>query len=276
MTGGFCLFNGKTALVTGATGGIGRAIALEFARQKVSKILLLGRNIRSLAEVRDEVQASGAEGVSIAVDLCDLTDLNVQLARAWRDHGPIDFLVNSAGVAHQAPFLQANRSRVIEEISVNLLGLIETTRIIARRMAKRNEGTIINVSSLMGIVASPTMSTYSATKFGVLGFSRALRAELAFSDVKVVTLLPTLTETNMISDITTMPGVEAVTPEEVAHALIAGLNGNQSEILVGWQAHLALLCKRFAPGLMDYLVQRKASALLLKSPEDSSENAVNR
>lgn len=267
------MLNGKTALVTGASGGIGGAIAVELAKEGASKVLLVGRNRKRLNEIEKEVREAGATAVPIVADLADSVQLNVQFKRAWKNHGPIDLLVNSAGVAHQAPFLRARASHVTEELAVNVLALIEGTRILAQRMAKRGEGIVVNVSSLMGLIPSPSLATYSATKFAVLGFSRALKAELELSGVKVVTLLPTLTETAMVSDIATMPGVTAVTPEEVAKSLIAGLKGNRSEILVGWQARFAAAVKQFFPGVMDFIVRKKAEPLLLEESANARTEA---
>ena len=99
------------------------------------------------------------------------------------------------------------------------------------------DGAIVNVSSLMGKVAAPTMSTYSATKFALLGFTQALRSELAGHNVQVVALLPTLTRTDMVDDFDWFKWVVPVTPEEVASALIRGLKKGSPEILVGWQSY---------------------------------------
>jgi 3-oxoacyl-[acyl-carrier protein] reductase len=98
---------GKTALVTGASQGIGRAIALELAQQGASRLLLLARNRQRLAEVATEIEALGVEVVILALDLTQVVEVNIAIAQAWRDHGPIHLLVNCAGVAHQAPFLES-------------------------------------------------------------------------------------------------------------------------------------------------------------------------
>ncbi len=138
-----------------------------------------------------------------------------------------------------------------EEITLNLLGMFTITRLVARRMAAQKEGTIINVSSLMGKVAAPTMATYSATKFAIMGFSHALRSELAAHNIRVVTLLPTLTDTDMANNLKLFRGVRPMTPEKVAQAMIAGLNRGSSEILVGWQSYLAVWCQRLFPWLLN-------------------------
>ena len=124
------------------------------------------------------------------------------------------------------------------------------TRLMAKRMASQKEGTIVNVSSLMGKVAAPTMSTYSATKFAILGFTQALRSELADHNIKVVALLPTLTDTDMARRLKLFRWIVPMTPEKVAQRLVSGLYKNSGEILVGWQSYLAVWFQGIFPGLM--------------------------
>lgn len=244
----------RTALITGASRGIGRAIALEFAKQGIAKLVLVARNEERLAEVAQELAPFPVEVVILPLDLTDLKTVAAAINQTWHQQGSIDILVNCAGVAHQAPFLKAKLSQVSEEISLNLIGMYTVTRLIARRMASRREGTIINVSSLMGKVAAPTMSTYSATKFAILGFTTALRSELAQYNVKVVSLLPSLTDTDMVKGLKLFRWVQTMTPTQVAQTLIKGLAKGSPEIVVGWQSHLALWCQRVAPWLVDKLV----------------------
>ncbi|MEY2983904.1 MAG: 3-ketoacyl-acyl carrier protein reductase, partial [Cyanobacteriota bacterium] len=204
---------GKTAFVTGASRGIGRAIAEELTRQGIAKVILVARNTETLQQFALDLQALNPKLVAIPLTL-DLTrpvDVNTAIAQTWRDHGPIHLLVNCAGIAHQNPFLHSHFPDVYQEISLNLMGLYCVTRCIARRMVSQKEGTIVNVSSLMGKVAAPTMATYSATKFAILGFSQALRGELAAHQIRVVTLLPTLTDTDMTKGLKRFRWVRAMT-----------------------------------------------------------------
>lgn len=249
---------GKTALITGASRGIGRAIALEFAAQGVNRLLLVARDRQRLAEVAAEISALGVDVITLAVDLSQPIEVNIAVARAWRDHGPIHILVNCAGVAHQVPFLQTRLPQVQEEISTNLIGMYTITRLVARRMVAQREGVIVNVSSLMGKLAAPTMATYSATKFAILGFSQALRGELASHNVRVIALLPSLTDTDMVRHIEWFRWVVPMTPQQVARALVAGLAKGSNEILVGWQSHLAVWCNRLAPWFMEKVLSAAA------------------
>lgn len=250
---------GKTALVTGASRGIGKAIALELAQQGIQHLLLVARDRQRLADVAAEIETIGVKVTTLSLDLTQSSSINIAIAQAWRTHRPIHLLVNCAGVAHQAPFLETQPLKVEEEISINLLGMMTITRILAKRMASQKEGTIVNVSSLMGKVAAPTMSTYSATKFAIIGFTQALRSELANHNIKVVALLPTLTDTDMARNLKLFRWVMPMTPEKVAQALVTGLYKNSGEILVGWQSYLAVLCQRVFPKLLQKI-------LMLSSP----------
>lgn len=244
---------GKTGLITGASRGIGRAIALELAHQGFKRLLLVARDAKQLTAVAAEVEAMGVDVVIIALDLTQLTAVNIAISQAWRDYGPIDLLVNCAGVAHQTSFLKAQLSQVQNELNLNLMGTYAITRLVARRMAQRQQGTIVNVSSLMGKIAAPTMATYSATKFALLGFTEALRGELAPYNIRVVALLPSLTNTDMIADLEWFRWMKPVSPKKVAQALVKGLQHNRREILVGWQSHLAVWCQRLVPRLIEQI-----------------------
>ena len=240
----------KTALVTGASRGIGKAISIELAKQGIKHLILVARERQKLASLATEITAIGVKVTTLSLDLTQPASINIAIARAWSTHKPIHLLVNCAGVAHQSTFLNSQAGKVEEEISLNLLGMMNITRLLAKRMASQKEGTIVNVSSLMGKVAAPTMSTYSATKFAIVGFTQALRSELAEHNIEVIALLPTLTDTEMARHLKLFRWVMPMTAEKVAQTLVSGLHKNRSEILVGWQSYLAVLCQRLFPQLL--------------------------
>ena len=255
---------GKVALVTGASRGIGRAIAYQLAQSGIRRIILVARNFALLDEVAADIRSIGVEAVALAVDLTRTQEVSGVIAKAWRDYGDIDLLVNCAGVAYQVPFLRSQRCQMQTEIATNLTGMYTVTGLIARRMASRRCGTIVNVSSLMGKIAAPTMATYSATKFAIVGFTRALRMELAPHNVKVMTLLPSLTDTDMAKDMQKFRGVIPMSAEAVAEACLRGLRKNKPEVLVGWQSHVAVWCDRFSPWLLEPLLTLTAPSRLLR------------
>jgi len=249
---------GKIALITGASRGIGRAIAYELAHKGVRRLILIARNAHHLHHLADDIRRIGVEAVPIALDLTIPQQVSVVMAKVWRDYGDIDLLINCAGVAYQTPFLRSRPSQVQAEMSTNMMGMYTVTSPIARRMVSRRNGTIVNVSSLMGKVAAPTMATYSATKFAIVGFTRALRMELAPHNVKVMTLLPSLTNTDMARDMQKFRGVIPMSADQVAQALTRGLSKDAPEVLVGWQSHLAVWCDRLSPWLLERILQVSA------------------
>jgi 3-oxoacyl-[acyl-carrier protein] reductase len=254
---------GKTALITGASRGIGRAIAYELAKNGLRRLILVARSAHQLYQVAEDIRYLNVEAIPIALDLTVSRDVSVVMAKVWRDHGDIDLLVNCAGVAYQTPFLKSRSNQVQAEMSLNMMGMYTVTSAIARRMVSRRSGTIVNVSSLMGKVAAPTMATYSATKFAIVGFTRALRMELAPHNVKVMTLLPSLTDTDMARDLEKFRGVIPMSAEQVAKALARGLSKDSSEILVGWQSHLAVWCDRVSPWLLEWVLRLSAPRRVL-------------
>ncbi len=245
---------GKVALITGASRGIGRAIALELAQQNIKRVILVARDCQKLRTVADEIEAMGVKATILAIDLTQTVEVNIAVAQLWRNYGQIHLLVNCAGVAYQNSFLQSKLPQLQDELSVNLLGMYNLTSLIARRMVSQREGTIVNVSSLMGKIAAPTMATYSATKFAIIGFTQALRRELAPYNIQVKALLPSLTDTDMVRDFTLFRWVIPMTPQQVAQTLVTGLEKDSAEILVGWQSHLAILCQRFTPWLLEQIL----------------------
>jgi 3-oxoacyl-[acyl-carrier protein] reductase len=272
------MIQGQVVLITGASRGIGRAIALELAAQGVKRLLLVARDSQRLQQMVEILQQQypQVESVPLAVDMTDGQALDGAIARAWRDYGPIDLLINNAGVAHQGDFLAINPRKIEEEINVNLLGTFRITRLIAKRMVSRSQGTIVNVSSLMGKVAAPTYATYSATKFALVGFTQALRQELAPKGVRVVALLPSLTDTDMVRDTEKFRWVATDSAEMVAKSLVAGLRDRDDEIVVGWQGKVASLMGRFFPQMMQKVVALAApdrKILPLRSPDESDRAA---
>ncbi len=256
---------GKIALITGASKGIGRAIAYELARSGIRRLILVARNAHRLNQVAADIRQMGVEAIPLSVDLTAQREVSAVIAKAWRDYGAIDLLINCAGVAHQTPFLRSRSTAVQQEMDLNLMGMYSVTSLVARRMAARRSGTIVNVSSLMGKIAAPTMATYSATKFAIVGFTRALRMELAPHNIKVMALLPSLTDTDMARDLHKFRGVIPMTTQQVARACVRGLSKNTPEILIGWQSHLAVWCDRLSPRLLEQILKLTAPRHLLQA-----------
>ena len=256
---------GKIALVTGASKGIGQAIAYELARSGIRRLILVARNFQQLHQVAADIGQMGVEAIPLALDLTDQRAVSAVIAKAWRDYGAIDLLINCAGMAHQTPFLRSHATTVRREMDLNMMGMYSVTSLVARRMAARRSGTIVNVSSLMGKIAAPTMATYSATKFAIVGFTRALRLELAPHNIKVMALLPSLTDTDMARDLHKFRGVIPMSAQQVARACLKGLSKDTPEVLIGWQSHLAVWCDRLSPQLLEHILKLTAPRHLLQA-----------
>lgn len=256
---------GKIALITGASKGIGKAIAYELARNGIRRLILVARNFQRLEQVAADIRQMGVEAIPLAMDLTAQREVSATIAKAWRDYGAIDLLINCAGVAHQTPFLRSRSTAVQQEMDLNLMGMYSVTSLVARRMVARRSGSIVNVSSLMGKIAAPTMATYSATKFAIVGFTRALRMELAPHNIQVMALLPSLTDTDMARDLHKFRGVIPMSPQEVARACLKGLSKETPEVLIGWQSHLAVWCDRLSPRLLEQILKFTAPRHLLQA-----------
>lgn len=178
--------NNKIIVVTGASDGIGKQIALRLAREGV-KLALIARDEKRLAEVSSETKKGGASEVKIYP--CDIRQTD-KLAKVIKsiisDFGTIDILINNAGIWQKLmPIDEVDKDVVDDVIATNLSALIHTTRLLLPTLRSRNESAIINVISRSGIVALEGQSVYSASKFGVRGFTEVLKADLKGSSVRV-------------------------------------------------------------------------------------------
>ncbi len=258
------IIQGTTAIVTGASRGIGKEIAFALGKAGAKTLVLVGRDKRCLIQVANEIKALGINAVPISLDLTDVETVNNILTKTWQKYGPFQLLINCAGVAHQTDFLNSNPSNIEEEIKVNILGTITVTLAIARLMAAQRSGTekvIVNVSSLMGKVGAPTMATYAATKSAILSLTKSLRPELLKYGIKMVSLVPSLTDTDMTKDLQLFSWVSSLTPQQVADSLIKGLQRNSSEILVGWQSHIAIFIQRISPSILERVLAISAPSI---------------
>lgn len=245
----------KTALITGASRGIGKAISIALAKTGYQRLILTAKSLSNLANTAQEINNLNldVEVFIVSLDIGEHSIVTGTLAKIWKELGEIDLLVNCAGIAHQCNFLDLRPNVIQEEISTNLIGMYATTQVIGKRMVNRGSGTIVNVSSLTGVIAAPGLAGYSATKAAINGFTIALRHELAHTGVKVVLLLPTLVKTNMSDVIKTHYGVLSINTEKVAKELIKGLKKNKNDIIVGKQAKMAIWLHKLVPVLMNWV-----------------------
>ena len=226
------MLNGKSALITGGGRGIGRAIALEFARNG-ARVAVAARTAEQVEQVAAEI---GAEAVALVCDVSDPESVARMFSDMRERFGNPDILVNNAGVAESATLVNTTDELWHRHLSINLSGTFYCTRAALPAMLKKGWGRIINVASIAGKTGAPYIAAYSASKHGVLGLTRSAALELATTGVTVNAICPGYVDTDMVTrgidQITAKTGRTAeealdslkkmspqnrlVTPEEVA------------------------------------------------------------
>jgi short-subunit dehydrogenase len=225
---------GKVVVITGASRGIGADLARGFA-EAGARLALCARTEDQLAEVAERARSMGAEAVAIPVDVEDRSSLETMVDRVGRDLGPIDVLVNNAGVDKVWDFREIPVDDIEWIVRVNLVGLMLATRLVVPQMVERRQGHIVNMSSAAGLAPVPYASIYSATKHGVVGFSRSLRIELAQHGVGVSVVCPGfVTDDGMFAQhgLTPPKGAGSVTIRDVTEAVLACVRKNKGEAVV--------------------------------------------
>jgi short-subunit dehydrogenase len=241
---------GRSVLLTGATGGLGHAIARRLHAEGAS-LVLTGRRSEALEPLAAETGAR-----SLAVDLADAAAVE-GLAAECAD---VDVLVSNAGLPGSGLLTSFTVDEIDRALAVNLRAAMVLARVLVERMVARGNGHLVFVSSLAGKVGTPRSSVYSATKFGLRGFAQSLREDLRPSGVGVSTIFPGFVrDAGMFHDTRTKlpPGVGTVTPEAVADAVVRAIERNRGEVDV---APVSLRAGAMAAGLAPDLaatVQRK-------------------
>ena len=188
---------GKKAIVTGASRGIGREIALEFARQGAD-VALLARNEELLASAADTVREMGRNAVVDAVDVTDGEAVAASVARSIEALGGVDIVVNNAGGnSFSAPLVGMRFSGWQKTQRLNVESVVHVLQAVGPTLLEQKSGSVINLASVAGIVGSPLMSHYGAAKAAVISLSRSLAVEWAWAGVRVNTLLPGWIETDL-------------------------------------------------------------------------------
>lgn len=181
---------GKVVLITGASSGFGAHAAHLFAKEG-AKVVLAARRLDRLQKLVDEIQDEGGEALAVPVDVANPDEIELMVQTILDFYGQINILFNNAGFGRLDWLENLDMKRDIEtQISVNLTGLIHVTRTVLPHMLEQGEGHIINMSSVAGYTAAPLYSVYAATKFGVRGFTEALRREVRHLGVHVSGIYP--------------------------------------------------------------------------------------
>jgi short-subunit dehydrogenase len=259
---------GRRVLLTGATGGIGRATARAL-HERGASLVLTGRRADALAELRSEL------GERVDVAPCDLAEPGAPVELAARA-GPVDVLVANAALPSSGTLDSFSPAEIDRSLAVNLRAPIQLAHALAPAMVERGAGHLVFVSSISGKVAAGGDSVYSATKFGVRGFAFALREDLRGSGVGVTTVFPGfISEAGMFAEagVRLPPGVAQRSPEQVAAAVIRGIERGRAEIDVaplplraaGWVAGVA---PGAVAGLARRLGGKRVSAALAEAQRD--------
>ena len=218
----------KTILLTGATRGIGREIALAFAGHG-GKLVLAGRNKEALEKTRADVERAGGEAIVVPGDVTDAGWRQTIVDKTIQTYGGLDILVNNAGVVSAGWFEKLSEEDVNQQLQVNLVAPILLTHALLPTLRKSQEAAIVNVSSVFGLLGMPFYATYAATKAGIAHFGEAMHRELADQGIHVMTVFPRATDTPMMetAGLGEQVGFDYDTPEDVAQALLEGLESDQ-------------------------------------------------
>lgn len=250
---------GKTALVTGAARGIGRAIALRLAGRGM-RLALADRDQVGLATTHRDLERLGVEAVACPTDLCDpiqVDELAEQVLDRWSG---VDLLVNNAGIAHYGPTHEMGEDDLQRLLRVNLLAPIQLTRALLPSLRARPEAHLLNVCSVLGLTPMPRVSAYCTTKHGLVGFSDSLRIEYGRQGLGVTTLCPGFVKTPLLEAAVegnrsqpTPPAIVCVSMDRVAGAAVRGVERNRSRVVVDPVGRLVRGAMNVMPGVFDRL-----------------------
>ncbi len=230
--------NGRTALVTGASRGIGPIIARALARRGV-RLALVARSAKELDVQAARIRETGADAVAIPADLQNTASMAELVQRAEEEVGAIDILVNNAGVELIGPLHQLELDEMEQIVRLNLMATMALTRAVLPGMLERRRGHIVTLASLAGHLYPPFYETYAATKSALIGFSHSLRGSLRGTGVGASVVVPSFvrnvgmrryTEAEDGVGIAWLAG--AKTPEAVAAAVVRAIRRNRAEIVV--------------------------------------------
>lgn len=244
---------GKVALITGASSGIGEAVARRFAREGM-KLMLAARRVDKLEALAQEL---GNGALAVRCDVSDPADAKAAVARALEAHGRLDVLINNAGVNDYGLFHNKPVEVFEKIIRINILGAIYVLRAAIEPMRAARSGHIVNVASTAGHIGVPHMAVYSASKFALVGLTQALRIENRNSGVTLTAFCPGTVDTAMADGLIDKIGTASLFPpktaEQVAEKIFRTLARPRPEVLFGeTPAPLVRLAKLF-PGLADRL-----------------------
>ncbi len=250
-------------LITGASSGIGAASARLFAANGY-RVVMAARRLERLQDIEKDIVKLGGEALSVDTDLIHIDQIQALVKKTIDTCGRIDILFNNAGFGRARWLEDMDLEKDIEmQIQVNLSGLIQMTRAVLPHMIERQSGHIINMASLAAYIATPTYSIYAATKYGVRGFSNALRREVAVLGIKVSAIFPGGVKTEFAEHLDakrktgfTTPQALLLSSEDVARTVLSVAQRPRRTVIVPWISRFGVYFEALFPGLNDWLIER--------------------
>jgi short-subunit dehydrogenase len=264
-------WNGLTALVTGASSGIGRALALRLGRDG-ARVALVARRAAELEAVAAEIRGRGGEAIPIPGDVSDRSAAERVAAEALRDLGRVDVLFNNAGYGGHRPFLEWDLDDLERMMRINYLGSVYLTRLLLPHMVERGRGWVVFVASVAGRIGTPEESAYAATKFAVVGLAEALSVEVEDAGVHVLTVCPGVVRTPFFGaeGLARLPPVArrgTVEPDELVDAIFGALARGRHELTFPRSLAVGYVVKAIAPEFMRRQVKRVTIDALARERE---------
>ncbi|MFY9177042.1 MAG: 3-oxoacyl-[acyl-carrier-protein] reductase [Caldicoprobacterales bacterium] len=235
------ILTGKVALVTGASRGIGRAIAIKLASMGAKVAVNYSSSAEAANEVVRTIEESGGQAIAIAGDVSCGQSVAKIVDNIIENWGTVDILVNNAGITRDGLLMRMKEKDWNRVVDINLKGVFNCTKAVSRLMMKKRSGKIINISSVIGIAGNAGQANYAAAKAGIIGFSKSIARELASRNIQVNVVAPGFIDTQMtsvLSDeikkdiISRIPLGRYGTPEDVAN-LVAFLASDYSSYITG-------------------------------------------
>ena len=195
------LLANKTALVTGASRGIGRATAIELAKAGAKVAVNYAGNRAAAEEVVAQIQAAGGQAFMVQADVGDAAAVDAMVKSVVEQFGSIDILVNNAGITRDNLIMRMKEEDWDAVIHTNLKGIFNCTKVVTKLMMKRRYGRIVNMTSVVGVMGNAGQSNYAAAKAGVIGFTKSMAKELASRNITVNAVAPGYISTDMTADL---------------------------------------------------------------------------
>ena len=223
------LLTGKTAIVTGGSRGIGRAVSLAFAHEGANVVVVYAGNTAAAAETLQMIETEPGKAVSIQCDVSNCAAVDAIVKQAKDMFGSIDILVNNAGITRDNLIMRMKEEDCKQVLDTNLTGVYHCTKAVSKIMMKQRQGSIVNLTSVVGITGNAGQANYAAAKAGVIGFTKSIAKELASRNIRANAVAPGCIDTDMtavLNDsvkedmIKTIPLGRVAEPEEVAKAVL--------------------------------------------------------